>query len=698
MYIVEILNGQEVTEIHGEKAKLKSGNIVKGINTIDSFTFAMLPSNPGFKLLNEFQTLVSVFNTNRNRYDFMGRVLYPQDSMDEKGLIQKSVTCESFMGFLCDSQQPYVSERNWTVNGLLQYILDAHNSQVEEYKHFTLGEVTVEDPNDNLYLGIQRKNTWETLKEKLIDNLGGEMRFRVVDGVIYLDYLKEIGATLATSIELSRNMKSITKESDPTAFITRLIPLGSKLTIEETTTDEEGNETTQIVETEERLDISGVNGGKNYIDNAEAIAKYGIHVGYVEFDGVTDASNLLKKGTAWMIENNRVQVKYAVTALELSLLGLDIDDFNVYNYHPLKNPLLGIDDVGRIIKKNIDICEEVKSTIEIGDNFKTLTDIQFEQSQNVADLSNKLGTTKNELKNYVASVEKRLTQRISGIDGLFFYIRYSAYADGHVMTDAPTDETKYMGVCSTNKEVAPTDYKEYTWSKIQGNDGADGKDGTPGANGADGKTQYLHIKYSDDGETFTANDGETLGAWIGTLVDFNETDSTNFFDYTWKKFTEDVEQELEDIRTNMTSLINDCEKIIFTALESYVQTSNLEELRQTMTAQLQLLSNQLSISISETMQHIENVNGELQSQLNSMTKHFTFDINGFTIGQVDSPYKITIDNDRYSMTVNGVEVLYFDGEGRGTIPELFIMKLLNLFGFAITQDSLGNVNCDYVNE
>ncbi len=70
---------------------------------------------------------------------------------------------------------------------------------------------------------------------------------------------------------------------------------------------------------------------------------------------------------------------------------------------------------------------------------------------------------------------------------------------------------------------------------------ADGQQGIQGAKGEDGKTSYLHIKYSNDGQTFTENNGETLGAYIGTLVDFTEADSLNFSDYTWKKFTEDVD-------------------------------------------------------------------------------------------------------------------------------------------------------------
>lgn len=367
MYFVTIQNNGIDCPIHDQHEKLKSGKITKGINTIDSFSFTILPSNVGFSQLREFQTLVKVYNSNKNRYDFQGRVLCINQSMSESGLITREVTCESYLAFLCDSIQTYISERNWTVRGLLARLINVHNLQVEDNKKFVLGEITVTDPNDNLYCGIQYKSTWDMIKEKLIDKLGGELQFRVVDGVMYLDYLAEIGETKTTEIAMSKNMKAITKEKDPSAYVTRLVPLGAKLN-----------------DSEDRLTIESVNNGKIYVDDEQAIAEYGIHVGTVEFDDVTEASNLLSKGQKWLIDNNKVQIKYSVTALDLSLLGQDLDDFDVCNRYPLKNPLLGIDDTARIIKKNIDICEEVKSTIEFGESFKSLTELQNEQTAKLA--------------------------------------------------------------------------------------------------------------------------------------------------------------------------------------------------------------------------------------------------------------------------------------------------------------------------
>lgn len=397
MYIVQIRNGELVTEIHGLKEKLRSGKITQGINTIDSFTFSMLPDNAGFSLINEFTTHVEVYNTNKEKYDFIGRVLYAETTMDESGLFSKTVTCESILGYLCDSQQTYVDTKNWTVSGILQHLIDCHNSQVEDYKKFTLGTVTAADSNDNLYQAVQRENTWDAIKSKLIDKIGGELQFRVVDGVIYLDYLDQIGEVKETEIALSVNMKAITREQDPTAFITRLIPLGCKLT------DSEGNET------EERLDITSVNGGINYVEDAEAVAVYGIHVGYVEWDDVTDASNLLSKGEAWIADNNKVQVKYSITNLDLSLIGLATDDFSVGNTHPIKNGLIAVDDMARIIKKNIDICEEVKSTIEVGDNFKSLSDIQREQTAQIQAAQQSVKNLEKTSQNQYADILKSLT-------------------------------------------------------------------------------------------------------------------------------------------------------------------------------------------------------------------------------------------------------------------------------------------------
>lgn len=74
---------------------------------------------------------------------------------------------------------------------------------------------------------------------------------------------------------------------------------------------------------------------------------------------------------------------------------------------------------------------------------------------------------------------------------------------------------------------------------LQGEKGKQGIQGPQGVKGTDGKngtSSYFHIKYSNDGgKTFTANNGETVGIYIGTYVDNIEADSTSVSKYTWQR-------------------------------------------------------------------------------------------------------------------------------------------------------------------
>lgn len=118
----------------------------------------------------------------------------------------------------------------------------------------------------------------------------------------------------------------------------------------------------------------------------------------------------------------------------------------------------------------------------------------------------------------------------NGTDGRtsYFHIKYSANASGNPMSETPNT---YIGTYVDFTQADSNDYKDYTWSRFEG---MQGEQGIPGTNGANGKTSYLHIKYSNDGgKTFTANNGETPGKYIGQYVDFTKADSTSVNSYTW---------------------------------------------------------------------------------------------------------------------------------------------------------------------
>ena len=365
MYQVTIKNVNEEIIINALSTDIKaprllSGSIKHGINTIDNFTFNITPNNIGYNKLNALTTLVEVLNIKSNNLEFKGRVLLPIESMDSNGMFLKNVTCESELGYLMDSSTVFGEYHDISVRDFLQVIIDNHNSQVDEGKKFQLGNVTVVDNNDSLYRYLGYTKTFEAIKDKLIDRLGGELKIRYENGIRYLDYLESIGEIKSTEIRLAKNLQSIELEKDPTSIISRLLPLGNKLE-----------------DSEERLTIESVNNGNKYIDDIEAIEEFGVIVDSVTWDDVTQVSNLLKKGQEYLKENNRIKKKYKVTALDLSTIGLDFDSFEVGNSYPVINPLMNINENLRIIEKTIDIYNPQSSALGIGDKLEDIKDYQL---------------------------------------------------------------------------------------------------------------------------------------------------------------------------------------------------------------------------------------------------------------------------------------------------------------------------------
>ena len=154
--------------------------------------------------------------------------------------------------------------------------------------------------------------------------------------------------------------------------------------------------------------------------------------------------------------------------------------------------------------------------------------------------------------------------------------------------------------------------------------------------------------------------------------------------------------EVQSIVTSQTSsFVTTCEEIVFTSMKDYVETGNYTQFKETVETQLKVLSDAIVLNFTTTTDQINNVNGDLQEKFNQITKYFTFNVDGLTIGQADNPYQVVIDNDRYSMQVNGYEVLWLDSEGKAHIPELDVTTKFDLFGLVITQDETGNINCEY---
>lgn len=416
MHTVTIKNGIEKTTIHSDNLdRISGGKVVKAVNAVDSFTFTIYPDNAGYNKLKPLTTSITVTDDSTGKDVFIGRVLKCPDSMDEQGLICKSVTCEGRLGWLYDSVQPYAEYKVVGISTVLASFISKHNAQVGDDKRIELGQVTVTASNNYTYTANWDK-TMDVIADKLIGKFGGEIQLRDKDGKVYIDYLEHIGHGTDTTIELAVNLKTISREVDETAVITRLYPLGAKLT-----------------DSEKRLTIGTVNGGKDYIEDSSLVAKYGIISGTQIWDDVTLASNLLSKGKEYLKSVNRAKVQYQITALDLSRIDKHIEQFELGCWYRVKNSLMGIDEDLRIVGISIDLDNPQASQLTFGDRFETLSGFMTAKTQS---LQSAIDNSEFRNRQVIDSKIENATKLITGAEG------------GHVILD-PSEKPERILIMDT---------------------------------------------------------------------------------------------------------------------------------------------------------------------------------------------------------------------------------------------------------
>ena len=421
MFVVTITNGAENTVIHSDGTdRISGGKIAKSIDArmidrVDSFSFTIYPNNTGYDLLKPLTTAVRVYNESTDKDVFIGRVLKCPDSMDERGLICRKVTCEGRLGWLYDSVQPYVEYKMVGISTVLSSFLSKHNSQVGADKRIELGQVTVTASNNYTYTANWDK-TMDVIADKLVGKFGGEIQLRDKDGKVYLDYLESIGHGTDTTIELAVNLKTISREVDETAVITRLYPLGAK-----------------AEDSEKRLTIGTVNGGKDYIEDSSLVAKYGVISGTQIWDDVTLASNLLSKGKEYLKSVNRAKVQYQITALDLSRIDKHIEQFELGCWYRVKNSLMGIDEDLRIVGISIDLDNPQASQLTFGDRFETLSGFMTAKTQS---LQSAIDNSEFRNRQVIDSKIENATKLITGAEG------------GHVILD-PSEKPQRILIMDT---------------------------------------------------------------------------------------------------------------------------------------------------------------------------------------------------------------------------------------------------------
>jgi len=395
------------------KVKLSAGSVKLLIKSISNGSLTINLSNPGWGKIKPLVTLIRVKDINRNKTVFKGRILKPTHTMTSNGMFSIEYAIESDMAYLNDSNQRFGEYHNITVRQFLEIMIENHNRQVEPHKRFKVGNVTVTDSNDSLYRYLGYEKTFATIKDKLIDRLGGCLIVREEPDGNYIDYLAEVGEDSSTEIRLRKNLKDMKREIDPLGIITRLIPLGAKIESE----DEEATDASQA-----RIDIKEVNNGLDYIDDPDMIDEFGVITGTLELDDVTDKNTIKLRGQQFFASQKAAKVTYSLTPVDVSLIDESFDELEVGNRHRVVNEIFGIDEQLQIIEKEIDIPTPTKISLTIGEKYQTLTQYQInirKQVRSVETLERQVSAYSNKIvaiSTELASTKQTLQQTQERID------------------------------------------------------------------------------------------------------------------------------------------------------------------------------------------------------------------------------------------------------------------------------------------
>ena len=551
------------------------------VNTIGSASFTMYDTHPYY---NRMKKLKSIFEVSDEiGVIFRGRMT--NDSVDFDNV--KDVEIEGIMGCFNDSiVRPYsfpedfvedadyisASESGNVVKFLLNWFIENHNSQVQDWQKFKLGEVTVSDPNNYVTRSnTKHSKTWEELKSKLFESsLGGYLCIRYEDDGNYIDYLSEFTLTNTQGIEFGSNLLDLKTDSDASNIFTAIIPIGAEIETETETTDEETGEKTTTV-TKSRVTIEGLADGEitsdivksgDTIYSKSAVENFGwiyASIDETTWDDVTTPENLQTRA---MTTLQQTGVKYTdaveYNAVDLHCTDEEIRSFRIYRNVNVNSAPHNQKGIYPLTKLQIPLLKPQDTKITVGGKTMSLSDTNIKNNQ---------GT------------EIRLQK--------------------------------------TEKDI------EETRSNISS---------------------------------------------VGN-----------------------------QITTESSSIVNTCEDIFLEALKSYTKTGDFDSFKETVESQLKVVSDEISGSITKSIEEIVNVNGDLQKQITEVQGLFSYTIeNGLVIGKLvdgeQNPYQVQIQNNEINILNNGSIVQSFDAEGNSLIPKLKVTEQFDFLGFVLTNEN-GVISC-----
>lgn len=380
-------DGYVLDDPRSEKLSVLNPIVNLEVNTVGGCTFTIHKNHPYYDRLKK---LKSVFEVSDDiGVIFRGRMT--EDSADVYN--SKAVVLEGAMAYFNDSAirpfslpQDFLDDAGYTaaaesgnvIEFFLNWLIDQHNSQVQEFQQFKLGNVTVTDPNNYLSRSsIEYASTWETLKSSLFSSaLGGYLCIRYEADGNYIDYLSEFTQTNTQEIVFGENLLDLKSMVNASSTYSAVVPLGAKsesstnarLTIESLP---DGDITDDIVKSGDTI----------YSRSAvEAFGWVCAPIKETTWDDVTDAGNLCTKGVAALSGDlSMLANTMEIAAFDLHFTDEQIRSFRIYRKVVVRSEPHDHSGTFELSKLSLYLHSPQSTRITVGKSKRSLTDINSEK-------------------------------------------------------------------------------------------------------------------------------------------------------------------------------------------------------------------------------------------------------------------------------------------------------------------------------
>ena len=328
-------------------------------NLPGELSFSIPAEHTNASVINRLSSRVSVFKD--DSLIWVGR---PLESETDIYNTTKWI-CEGCLAYLCDTIfRPF--EFQGSPTDLFTSIVNNHNAQVNENQMLNVGVVTVTDPNDYINRSsIEYLSSWDVLKTRLLDTLGGYLILTYPNGQPTLNWYATPPDTSTQVIEFGQNIQEYARTVYASETYTACIPLGAK------------------DENDVRLTIESVNGGKDYITStlADTLGYIYAPSDEVTWDDVTIPANLLSKAQAWLTNlGTKYKERVNIKAVDLHNTDANIEAFQFMDNVLVRSTPNGLSASYILTQITIPLNDPSSTSITLGGERLTLVS-QLAQAQ-----------------------------------------------------------------------------------------------------------------------------------------------------------------------------------------------------------------------------------------------------------------------------------------------------------------------------